>query len=52
MSGLLKKIPQAFDLYVTPRDEYMPVQAWGNYNIRHDARFHPASSPKLCEATH
>ncbi|HZU66818.1 MAG TPA: hypothetical protein VFA09_06035 [Ktedonobacteraceae bacterium] len=23
----------------------MPLQAWGNYKLRHDARFHPASSP-------
>jgi hypothetical protein len=45
MSGSLKKIPQAFNFYITPRDEYMPLQAWGNYKVRHDARFHPASSP-------
>ena len=27
-----------------PRDEYTPARFWGSYDLRYDARFHPASS--------
>jgi len=27
-----------------PRDEYTPACFWGSYDLRYDARFHPASS--------
>jgi len=37
---------------MTPRDEYMPAYAWGYYVLQHNARFHPASSRSICEATH